>query len=219
MRQYAAQLVQPGLGARVRKRLERGHPDAVDGPDVDHARRVHAPLVARLGGGLEQRRQQLREGEDAVQVQRQHTRPRAVRVLVVGRAPIAAAVVDQHVQLYRRRQPPSLVNTLLLTNPGAGKKRRTLLTLAELPRQRFDLVELVKVRRDGVRLAAPTRPSARLVELAAGGGAGGGVARRHIHLGAVGDVPLADHAADALGAAGDEDDLALRAGAGLAGVD
>jgi len=86
--------MQPRLGTRVRKRLERGHPQAIDRADVNDACGVHRSSIAAGGGRLEQRREQLRDGEDAVQVQCQHPRPGAVRVFVVGRAPVAAAVVD-----------------------------------------------------------------------------------------------------------------------------
>jgi hypothetical protein len=66
---------------------------------------------------------------------------------------------------------------------------------------------LVEVGGDPVGFACAQR-----VELRARGCAGGRVARRYVHVGAVGDEAFADHAADAFGAAGYEDDFALRMG-------
>lgn len=95
-RQHPAQVVQARLARRVGKRLERGHLEAVDGADVDDARRVER---AGVGAGLEERRQELGDCEDALEVERQDAVPGRVGVLVVRRAPGGARVVDQDVEL------------------------------------------------------------------------------------------------------------------------
>lgn len=93
IRQHPTQLVQAGFARAVTERLKGRHADTVDGADVDHARRV-----AGRGSGLEEGRDELRDGEDAGQVQREDPRPSRVRELVVRRAPVGAGVVDQDVE-------------------------------------------------------------------------------------------------------------------------
>ena len=172
-RQNPTQMMQSSLARRVRKRLEIRHPQPIHAANVNHPSRLAA--LARL---LQQRRQQLRDGKHPLQVERQDAAPRRIRVLLVRRAPVAARVVDQHVQL--------------------------LLAPAQLGRQLLAVGLLVEVGRDGVGLALAQR-----VELPAGGLAGGGVARRYVHDGAVLHEAFADHTADALCAPCDEDDFIL----------
>jgi len=88
---------------------------------------------------------------------------------------------------------------------GRGRGRgRTLLPPAQLLRQSCTILVLVKVRGDGEGLALAERVEffARLL-------AGRGVAGGDVDFGAVGDESFGDHAADAFGAAGDEDDFVL----------
>lgn len=150
----------------------------------DPARVEHRPIrrqLGRLPRGLEQRGELLRERKHALQVQREQLGPGLVRVAVVGLAPGGARVVDEHVQL--------------------GLARRELLGEALAFRERGE----VRGQRDGrVRAHAGQR-----VELGAGGCAGFGVARGDVDLGAVDHEGFRDHAADAFGAARDEDDFVL----------
>lgn len=92
----ARQMVQPGLGGAVGVVLHGRDAEGVDAADVDDAR----------GGGrgrclgallLEQRDEQLRQGEDALEVEGQQLRPGGVRVRLEGLPPCRARVVDEHV--------------------------------------------------------------------------------------------------------------------------
>lgn len=73
-------------------------------PDVDHPRRISVPSSPRLcihrwrRRLLQQRREQLGEREDTLQVQRQQLSPRMVRMCVVGLAPSSTGVVDQNME-------------------------------------------------------------------------------------------------------------------------
>ena len=94
IRQHPAQLMQAGLARAVAKRLKARHAQAVHGPDIDDTRGI-----AWCGSRFEQRRHQLRDGEDPGEVQRQHAGPGGLGELGVGRTPVGAGVVDQDVQL------------------------------------------------------------------------------------------------------------------------
>lgn len=85
--------MQAGLAGAITERLERRHADAVYRADVDHAR-----WVAFYGGGFEEGRYELRDGEDAGEVQGEHACPGCFGELVVGSAPVGAGVVDEDVQ-------------------------------------------------------------------------------------------------------------------------
>lgn len=61
-------MMQSGLTGTVRERLEPRHAQSVHAPDVDHPARVEG-LGASGAGFFEQRGEQLRDGEDAVQVE------------------------------------------------------------------------------------------------------------------------------------------------------
>lgn len=160
-------MVQAGLARGVGNVGHGGHADAVDAADVDHAGRI---LLA--GDLFEQRQAQLRQGEDAVQVERQHLVPRLVRIRVDIGAPGRAGVVDQHVQ-------------------AVGLEGR------QAPHDVLNLLEVLEVAGQGVRGAAVAGDGR---ELGGGRGAGRGVAAVEVDLGAVFDEALGDHEADALGA-------------------
>jgi hypothetical protein len=91
--QVAGELVHGRLARRVRVRLEQGHRDPVDGPDVDDPGR----LVGGAGR-LEERHQELGQVEDALDVQRQHLFEGGLVELGQRGAPGGAGVVDQDVQ-------------------------------------------------------------------------------------------------------------------------
>lgn len=97
------------------------------------------------------------------------------------------------------RQLPPLTHAVL-----RGNRKRTALPLLQLVRNLLDLLLLVQIRRNEVGFAL-----ARGIHFLAGLFAGLGVARGYVDSCAVLDKALADHAADAFGAAGDENDFAL----------
>lgn len=87
-------MVQPGLGGAIRIVLHGRDAEGVDAADVDdpgRGRRLGALL-------LEERDEQLRQGEDALEVEGQQLRPGGVRVRLEGLPPCGARVVDQHVE-------------------------------------------------------------------------------------------------------------------------
>lgn len=96
--------MQTGLARAVRIVFETRHPQRVDATNVDDARGI-APSCGLVGGALrwlgclfQQRREELREREDALQVQREKLGPGMVRVRVKRLAPSGARVVDEDVQ-------------------------------------------------------------------------------------------------------------------------
>lgn len=165
--QHARHVVQAGLARGVGNVGHGGHADAVDAAEVDHAGRV---LLA--GNLFEQRQTQLRQGEDAVQVERQDLVPRVVRERVDVGAPGRAGVVDQHVQ-------------------AVGFEGR------QAAHEVLHLREVLEVAGQGVRGAAVAGDGG---EFGGGGGAGRSVAAVEVDFGAVFDEALGDHAADALSA-------------------
>jgi hypothetical protein len=97
--------VQAGLGRAVGVVLERGHAQRVDAAYVDDAGGGPVLVLAPGGGGsrgggglLEERSEELGEGEDALEVEGQELGPGVVRVRVEGLAPGRARVVDQDVE-------------------------------------------------------------------------------------------------------------------------
>ncbi len=62
--------MQARLGRTIRKGLEAGNAQPVHGSNVDYPRGVGG-----RGGGFEERRHGLGDGEDAREVQGQHARP------------------------------------------------------------------------------------------------------------------------------------------------
>lgn len=101
VREHFGQMVQARLTRRVRKRLQRRNSQPIDTPDINNPRRIAHTLGSIAGHRrrLQQRRAQLRDRKHAVQVQRQNTRPRMVRVPIVALAPVRAGVVDEDVEL------------------------------------------------------------------------------------------------------------------------
>lgn len=160
-------MVQAGLARRVGVVGERGHAHAVDAADVYDARGV-----VLAAGPLEQRQAQLRQGEGALQVEREELGPRRVRVRVDVGAPGGPGVVDEDVQ-------------------AAG------LEAGQLGRERLALVEVLEV---GGQRVDRAREARERLEVGDGGVAGGRVAARDVDFGAVGDEACCYHAADALGA-------------------
>lgn len=160
-------MVQAGLARGVGDVGHGGHADAVDATDMDQAGRV-----VLAGGLFEQRQAQLRQGEDAVQVERQDLVPRVVRERVDVGAPGRAGVVDQHVQ-------------------AAG------LEVRQAAHEVLHLGEVLEVAGQGMRGASIARERG---ELGGGGGAGGSIAAVEVDFGAVFDEALGDHATDAFGA-------------------
>lgn len=76
-----------------------GDTEGIDGADVDDPRRGR-----RRSGGLdEEGRQELREGEDALEVEGEEFGPGVVWVCIKGFTPCGAAVVDEHVETGARR--------------------------------------------------------------------------------------------------------------------
>lgn len=164
------QVVQAGLAGGVGVVGDGGHADAVDAADVDDAGRVRGRRRR-----LQQRQAQLRQREDALQVEREHFRPGRVRVRVDVGAPGRPGVVDQHVQ--------------------AGR-----LELREPRHERLALGQVLKVGWEGVRRAAAFIALLRRVELRRRRRARCRVSSRQVHFGAVGHEAFGNHAADAFGA-------------------
>lgn len=93
-RQHAAQMVQSCFRSRICKCFERGDAQAVDAADVDDA-----GGRSRSAGGFEERGYGLGELEDAFEVEVEDAVPGGRGVCVVGLAPVAAAVVDEDIEL------------------------------------------------------------------------------------------------------------------------
>ena len=117
---------------------------------------------------------------------------------------------EDSLQVQRQNPLPRLIRiTIIALSPVAprviDKDIKVVLELIEALGELLTVLELVEVGWDGDCAAW-----SHLVELGAGGFAGFSVAGGNINFGAVGDVSFGDHTAYAFGAAGDEDDLALR---------
>lgn len=202
-RQHPAHMVQSGFRRRVRKRLEGGDAQAVYAADVDNA-----------GGGggrsccFQQGRNGLCELEDALEVEVQHAVPSRRGVFIVGFAPVAAAVVDEDVEfclpktLALNPPPPNLPCTIMTKRMKT--RIRTRSPLAQLRGNIRSRILLVQVCGYEICLALAQR-----IHLLARCLACFGVARGDEDGGTVAYEALADHAANAFGAAGYEDDFAL----------
>ena len=87
------QLVHRRLRGRVRIRLEGGHLNSVDGPDVDDpGRRLLGP------GGFEQRDQELGQVEDTLHIEGQDLFEGGFVEVGQGGAPGGPGVIDQDVE-------------------------------------------------------------------------------------------------------------------------
>lgn len=75
--------MQAGLGCAVGECLESWYADSVDTPDVDDARGV-----CGRGSSGEEGREELGQGEDAGQVEREDAGPGCFGKLLVGSAPV-----------------------------------------------------------------------------------------------------------------------------------
>lgn len=93
--QDTAQVVQTRLTGTVRKRLERRNAQSIDTPDVDNSGRI-----ARRRSVLQQRGDQLRDVEDAVEIQCKDSRPGRRWVFIVRGTPVRTRVVDKDVELW-----------------------------------------------------------------------------------------------------------------------
>lgn len=94
VREDAAQVVETGLGARICECLQCRHLQAVHATNVDDPSWI--TILLRL---LKQRRQQLRDCKDSLQIEGQDPDPRIVRILVIRGSPIRARIVDEYVQV------------------------------------------------------------------------------------------------------------------------
>ena len=94
IRQHPTQMMQPRLTTTIRERLQRRHPQPIHTPNIHHPCRI-PPLAPPL----QHRRQQPRNSKHPLQIQRQHPLPRALRVLIIRRPPVAPAVIHEHVEL------------------------------------------------------------------------------------------------------------------------
>lgn len=195
--QHSAQVVQTSLARAIGKGLERGDTETINAANVDNARRV---IGTR--GLLQERSHESRKIEDTVKVESEHSGEGLGGILVVGGTPIRARVVDQDVELCtigtRMLAFKSLVSEI---------KQRLLLTglaLAQLLSQPLHVLVLVEIGGNRVGLAL-----AKCIELLDSLVAGLRIARRNIDRGAVCNITLRDHAANALCATGDQHHLAL----------
>jgi hypothetical protein len=189
-------MVQSRLGRAVRECFERGDAQAVDAANVDYTRGVRGGRRSD-----EERGEELREREDAREVEGQDACPCRGGVGGVGRAPVGTAVVHQYIEL-----------CLTLASPRSQRREdvdvlRTPSPFLELVGELLQIFLLVEIRRDEVGF-----PFSQRIQLRTSLFARGGVARGYIDVCAVGHEAFADHAADAFCATGYEDDFALRMG-------
>lgn len=89
------QMVQTRLASTIREIGHAGDREAVHAANVNHPRGVSC---GRGRGFFEEGREELGEGENALQVEGQEFRPGVVGVLVKGLAPGGARVVDEDVE-------------------------------------------------------------------------------------------------------------------------
>lgn len=87
-------MVKTGLGSGVRKSLEGGDAQSIDAANIDDA-----CWGARGRSGFKKGCDSLRELKDTFQVEVEDTIPCCGGILVEGLAPVAAAVVDEDVEL------------------------------------------------------------------------------------------------------------------------
>lgn len=87
--QHSTQVMQSRFASAVCKRLQGRNTQPVDAPNVDNSGRV-----ARAGTLLQQRRQELCDEEEAMEVQRQDSGPGGRGVFIVGSAPVGTRIVD-----------------------------------------------------------------------------------------------------------------------------
>lgn len=87
-------MVKTGLGSGVRKSLEGGDAQSIDATNIDDA-----CWGARGRSGFEKGCDSLRELKDTFQVEVEDAIPCCGGILVEGLAPVAAAVVDEDVEL------------------------------------------------------------------------------------------------------------------------
>lgn len=116
---------------------------------------------------------------------------------------------EDSLQVQRQNPLPRLIRiTIIALSPVASrvidKDIKVVLELIEALSKLLAILELIEIGWDGDCAAW-----SHLIELDAGGFAGFSVAGGNVDFSAVGDVSFGDHTADAFGAAGDEDDLAL----------
>lgn len=86
-------MMQTSLAGAVRERLVGGDTQAVNAADVDYSRGI-----ALRGGFLHHGSQELGDGKDTVEVERQDSSPRGGRVFIVGSGPIGAGVIDENME-------------------------------------------------------------------------------------------------------------------------
>jgi len=87
--QHSTQVMQSRFASAVCKRLQGRNTQPVDAPNIDNSGRV-----ARAGTLLQQRRQELCDEEEAMEVQRQDSGPGGRGVFIVGSAPVGTRIVD-----------------------------------------------------------------------------------------------------------------------------